>query len=316
MCHPIDKRIVGKEHGIILFKGLCMGVAEIIPGISGGTIAFLLGIYQPFIQSIRSINRTFMKHLLSMRLRDALNTVAWKFLVLLFIGMFIAIISLSHLISWLIDTHPTIVFSFFFGLILATGPIIARIVDTWTMPKILVFLGSGIATFVLVGMVPINTPNDPWFILICGAIAISAMILPGISGSFILLILGKYHYILDSVNQRDFVTIGIFVIGITLGILTFVRVLSWLFQKYHDMTLCVLTGFVLGSLNKIWPWKKTISTMVGRHGELIPIEQINQWPATYNLYFFIALMAMILGFTLALIFNRCHKDTFRGLNTA
>ncbi|MCA9394278.1 MAG: DUF368 domain-containing protein [Candidatus Omnitrophica bacterium] len=316
MPHPIDQRITGKEHFIIFFKGMCMGVAEIIPGISGGTIAFLLGIYQPFIQSIRSINSQFVKHLLGFRIGDALHTVAWKFLALLFAGMLLAILSLSHLLSWLIETHPTIIFSFFFGLILATGPIIARIVDKWTPAKVLVFLASGVATFFLVGMVPINTPDASWFILLCGAVAISAMILPGISGSFVLLILGKYHFILESVNQRDFVTIGVFVIGITVGILTFVRVLSWLFNKFHDMTLCVLTGFVLGSLNKIWPWKETIRTMPGRHGELIPIEQVNHWPEIYNLYFFIALMAMILGFTLAIIFNRCHKDTFRGLNNA
>lgn len=315
MPHPIDQRITGKEHAIILFKGMCMGVAEIIPGISGGTIAFLLGIYQPFIQSIRSINRVFVGHVLGLRIGQAVDTVAWKFLVLLMSGMLIAILSLSHLLSWLIETHPTIIFSFFFGLILATGPIIARIVDDWTPAKIAVFVFSGIATFFLVGMVPINTPDAPWFILLCGAVAISAMILPGISGSFILLILGKYHFILESVNHRDFFVIGLFVVGITIGILTFVRVLSWLFQKFHDMTLCVLTGFVLGSLNKIWPWKETIRTIPGRHGELIPIEQINHWPTTYNLYFFIALMAMIIGFSLAIIFNRCHKDTFRGLNT-
>ena len=153
-----------------------MGVAEIIPGISGGTIAFLLGIYQPFIQSIRSINSQFVKHLLGFRIGDALHTVAWKFLALLFAGMLLAILSLSHLLSWLIETHPTIIFSFFFGLILATGPIIARIVDKWTPAKVLVFLASGVATFFLVGMVPINTPDASWFILLCGAVAISAMI--------------------------------------------------------------------------------------------------------------------------------------------
>ncbi len=293
-----------------------MGIAEIIPGISGGTIAFLLGIYENFINAIKSFNIHFFQALLRFKIREAFGMVAWRFLFALVVGMGISIILLSHAISWMIEYHPVYIFSFFFGLILATVPLIARMIEHWNPFKVIVFIGVAIATYFFVGLVPMQTPETAWFVFLCGAIAISAMILPGISGSFVLLLLGKYHYVLNAVNQRDFLTIIIFMLGIVVGVLTFVRVLSWLFHRYHDMTLCVLTGFVVGSLNKIWPWKKTLRSMEGRHGEMIPIEQFNQWPSVFDHTVMIAVLAMLLGFILAIIINGGNTSSFRGINRA
>lgn len=314
MAHPIDQTLKLKNSVQLVLKGMCMGVAEIIPGISGGTIAFLLGIYENFINSIKSFNVNFFKLLFQFKIKEAIDAVAWRYLVTLVAGMGASIILLSHGLSWMIEHHPVYIFSFFFGLILATAPIIARMIDEWNIMKIIVFCGVAIATYFFVALVPLQTPESLLFVFLCGAIAISAMILPGISGSFVLLLLGKYHFILNSVNQRDFLTIIVFLLGIVVGVLTFVRVLSWLFHRYHDMTLCVLSGFVIGSLNKIWPWKKTLRSMEGRHGEMIPIEQINQWPAAVDHTVVIALLAMIIGFTLAIILNRGNSSSFKGLN--
>ena len=314
MAHPIDQTLTFKNSVTLVLKGMCMGVAEIIPGISGGTIAFLLGIYENFINSIKSFNLNFFRLLLQFKIKDALAVVAWRYLVTLVVGMGISIVLLSHGLSWMIEHHPVYIFSFFFGLILATAPIIARMIDQWNALKVIVFCVVAVATYFFVALVPLQTPESLLFIFFCGAIAISAMILPGISGSFVLLLLGKYHFILNSVNQRDFLTIIVFLVGIVVGVLTFVRVLSWLFHRYHDMTLCILSGFVIGSLNKIWPWKKTLRSMEGRHGEMIPIEQINQWPATLDQTVVVALLAMIIGFTLAIILNRGNSSSFKGLN--
>jgi len=247
-----------------------MGVADIIPGISGGTIALILGIYEGLIQAIRSIDLRFLTLLAQFKFRDAFSHVAWKFLGAVVLGIVLAILSLSHLVSWLLENKPIYIYAFFFGLILATIPIIGRIIKKWTASEVFIALAGAVATFFVVSMAPIQTPQALWFIFLSGAIAISAMILPGISGAFILVLLGKYQFILEAINQRDVFSLLIFVLGIGVGIVTFVRVLSWLFHKYHDATIALLTGIVMGSLNKVWPWKETVRFMESRHGKMVP----------------------------------------------
>jgi len=287
----------------LVLKGFCMGVADIIPGISGGTIAFILGIYEELIRSIKSFDWQFVRLFCRFRFKEAFSTVAWKFLGAVLCGIVTAIFTLSKIVSWLIHNKPVLIYSFFFGLILATIPIIARIIKEWTLSKIVTVALAALATYFFVGMLPLATPEAAWFVFLSGAIAISAMILPGISGAFILVLLGKYQFILEAVNQRDFFILSVFVLGVVVGIVSFVRILGWLFNKYHDLTVTVLTGVVIGSLRKIWPWKEIVRSITTDHGKIIPIEEINVLPSQLNGEVWLALLIMVVGFVLALMLN-------------
>jgi len=273
-----------------------MGIADIIPGISGGTIAFLLGIYEDLINAIKSFDMKFVRLLCRFQFKEALESVAWQFLGSLFFGIGIAIVVLSGIISWLLSNKPVLVHSFFFGLILATIPIIARVIQKWSLTKILMVVLSAAITYVLVGLVPLETPESLWFLFFSGAIAISAMILPGVSGAFILVLLGKYQYILDAVNNRDIFSLGVFILGIVVGIISFVRVLSWLFSKYHDLTVIIIMGIVAGSLRKIWPWKETVRSMTTSSGKVVSLEQVNILPTQLTGDVILALLLMIFWF--------------------
>jgi len=284
----------------LALKGFCMGVADVIPGISGGTIAFLLGIYEDLIEAIKSVDTRFVGRLCRLRIREAFEGVEWKFLVSVFAGIISAIVTLSKAISWMLHNEPVMIYSFFFGLILATVPIIARILKNWTPGKILTVLIASVCTYFIVGMVPLATPETWWFIFLSGAVAISAMILPGISGAFILVLLGKYQFLLDAVNQRDLFIAGMFGLGVVAGIVSFVRVLGWLFREWHDLTVALLTGVVIGSLRKVWPWKEIVRSITTGHGKIIPLEEINVLPVNFNGEVGWAVALMAIGFILAL----------------
>jgi len=284
-----------------------MGIADIIPGISGGTIAFILGIYEELIDAIKSFNLQFLRLFFRGKLKKAFNVLQWQFIIAILAGIITSVLILANIISWLLSNHPVNVYAFFFGLILATVIIIARVIRRWDTAKILLIVISGVVTFVFVGLTPVTTPTQLWFIFICGAIAISAMIMPGISGAFLLLLLGKYQFILDAVNQRDYLVLSVFILGIIVGVITFVRLLSWLFHNYHDGTIAVLTGFVIGSLNKIWPWKKTIDVLVTSKGKVIPLEHINMWPEHFSTELFFALVLMLMGLIVALLLSWLQK---------
>ena len=292
-----------RDYCLLMLKGFCMGVADVIPGISGGTIAFLLGIYEDLIVAIRSFDLKFVQLLLQFRFREALASVGWKFLVVLLTGIAAAVFTFSKIISWLMNNEPVFLYSFFFGLIFATVPLIARIMKRWTAGKVLSIILAAMVTYYVVGLVPVVTPEAPWFIFLSGALAICAMILPGISGAFILVLLGKYQFILDAVNSRDFLILGIFCLGIAVGITSFVRVLSWLFNKYHDVTIAVLTGIVIGSLRKTWPWKEITQTIITGHGKIIPVEEVNVFPAQFGGDVLLAIVIMGCGFILAFLLN-------------
>ena len=281
-----------------------MGCADVIPGISGGTIALMLGIYEELIESIKTIDLAFLKSLINGRFKEAFDGVAWKFLFSLLTGIALAFLTLAKVISWLLTNKPVLINAFFFGLIIATVPVIARLIKKWTWINILIIALSAFLSFHIVTAVPINTPESPLFLFLCGFISICAMILPGISGSFILVLLGKYQYILDAIHNLDILPIIIVILGMATGILSFVRVLSWLFHRFHDLTVAILTGLVIGSLNKIWPWKETLRTIEGRHGKIIPVEQINILPVNTDSEFFLAIALIVFGFILATLLNK------------
>lgn len=263
-----------------------MGAADIVPGVSGGTMAFIFGIYEELINSIKTIGqREFIDAAVHFRVREAASMINWRFLVPLALGVFVAIFSLSGLLEYFLVNQPVYLWSFFFGLILASIIVIARRIKRWRIGLVLALIAGAVITYFLVGVVPSQTPDTWWFFILTGALASCAMILPGISGAYILVLLGKYQTVLSAVNQRDFVTLGLIAVGAAIGLVTFAQILSWLFKRYHDGTVAVLIGLLVGSLRKVWPWKIDMAWLtdgsgdfVLDHGERIVTEQINVLP--------------------------------------
>lgn len=283
------------------FQGFCIGIANIIPGVSGGTIALMFGIYEDLITSIKFIDAKFFRLICTFKFKEALEYIPWRFLGTLLSCILVAIFTLSTIMSWLMDNMPILVYAFFFGLILATVPIIARIIK-WNVTCAVLGLLTAVGMYYLVNIIPLNTPNTWWFLFLSGAVAICTMILPGVSGSFVLVLLGKYQYIIDAVSQREIATLAIVGIGCVVGILTFVRVLSWFLNRYHDQTVAVLTGLVLGSLRKIWPWKQSIGGISVHEGATSGT--VNVLPASFNNEVLFAIMLCIAGFVLAFLLSR------------
>jgi putative membrane protein len=286
------------------FKGFCMGASDVVPGVSGGTMAFILGIYEELIGAIRSFDLEFLRMLRSLRIKDAVDHVSLRFLLAVGAGILIAICSLAKLISWLLENQPVLIWSFFMGLILASVFTVSRYLKEWNLPTIICAVVGIIGTYLLVGIVPGSTPNSPWFLFLSGAIAICAMILPGISGSFILVLLGKYYYVLDAVNNRDLFTLIIVTLGACFGLLAFSRLLNWLLKKYHDLTIAILAGLMLGSLRKVWPWKEPLTEMPGTHGVSANVSQANILPQQFDSEFMIAIALMAIGFLIVFALNR------------
>lgn len=292
------------DYLILTLKGFCMGTADVVPGVSGGTIAFITGIYEELLNAVRSFDLSFLKLVASLKIRDAMNHTSWQFLMALLIGILTAVFTLAKLLSWLLHHHPVLIWSFFFGLILASALTISRFTSQWKPTHTLWMAVGTIGAYFLVGMVPVSTPNTIWFLFMSGAVAICAMILPGISGSFILVLLGKYEYILNAVNERDILTLLLVASGAVAGLAAFARLLSWLLKRYHDVTMAILTGFMLGSLRKVWPWKKTVESILDAHGNSIILSQANILPPQWNLEVSFALFLAVLGFFLVLSLNR------------
>ncbi len=239
----------------VAFKGICMGAADVIPGVSGGTIAFLMGIYQELLDSIKSISISNLKLLLKGRFAEFWKAINGWFLISLGSGIMISIFSLARVMKYLLEFHPIPLWSFFFGLILASAIYILKGLDRWSLKNIISFLvGVVIAAFICLAS-PAQTPDAIWFIFLCGAIAICAMILPGISGSFILLLLGKYAFVMTAVTELNIPVLLVFAAGAGIGIICFSHFLSWLLKNFYMLTIALLSGFMVGSLLKVWPWK-------------------------------------------------------------
>lgn len=281
-----------------------MGASDVVPGVSGGTMAFILGIYEELIDSIKAIDLASVRLLGRLKISAFLERVPWQFLAAVGIGILTAIFSLAKVLSWLLHNEPVLIWSFFFGLILASIVTVSGRIKNWTISRWAALSGGIIGAYVIVGLVPVSTPEDPWFLFVCGAIAICAMILPGISGSFILVLLGKYQFVLEAVNQRDFFTLSVVAVGACVGIAVFSRMLSWLFKHYHDVTVAVLAGLMLGSLRKVWPWKRTLQSMTDRHGEIVPIVQENILPSQWTAEIATALTLAVVGFLVVFFLDR------------
>ncbi|MEM7536500.1 MAG: DUF368 domain-containing protein [Chloroflexota bacterium] len=294
----------------VVARGFCMGSADVVPGVSGGTMAFILGIYEELLESIRAIGQPeFIRAVLRFDIGEALQLMNWKFLAAIFAGIVLAALTLLPGIEWLLENQPVYLWAFFFGLVVASVIVVSKRVTVWTPLLYIALLIGAIGAYIIVGLVPVQTPEDWWFLILSGAIAICAMILPGISGSFILVLLSKYEFFVNAVNQRDLVSIMFAGIGAAIGIVTFAQILSWLFKRYHNITVALLTGLMIGSLRKVWPWKRVDAFILDRHNEMIPTVESNILPAmsvngTFNMGVLIALALAVVGFGLVILLDR------------
>lgn len=284
-----------KDYSLLVLKGMGMGAADVVPGVSGGTIAFIVGIYQELLDSIKSINKNSLKLLFTGKFAGFWKEINGNFLLSIVMGIGISVFSLAKIITWLLDTQPILVWSFFFGLVMASICFVSKDIKKWNWKTILSYISGIVVAYYITVTTPAETPNNLLFIFFCGAIAICAMILPGISGSFILVLLGKYFYIMEAVKTLNILVMLVFISGAVLGITSFSRILSFALRKYHDITIAVLAGFMLGSLNKVWPWKTTIETYIDSHGVVKPLIEENILP---NQYLGEAIGLMIVGFAL------------------
>lgn len=247
-----------------------MGAADVVPGVSGGTVAFITGIYEELINSLKSIDVQSIRLLTQFKIAEFWKKINGSFLVVLLSGIVTSLISLARLMTYLLDNHPILIWSFFFGLILVSAPLIMRDITRWTLGTVVSFIAGIIIAYLITVISPTETPTNLPFIFFCGALAICAMILPGISGAFILLLIGKYEYMITALIELNIPVILVFVLGCFLGLLGFSRFLSWILTHYRFPTLALLAGFMIGSLNKVWPWKQVISFRLNHEGMQVP----------------------------------------------
>lgn len=287
-----------------------MGSADVVPGVSGGTMAFILGIYEELLLSIRAGARApFWRALLKLDFMTALDAVNARFLAALLVGIVAAVLTLASALEWLLVNRPVMIWSFFFGLVVASIVAVSRRIGHWAPALYLALPVGAVGAYFLVGAVPLQTPESAWFLFLSGMLAICAMILPGISGSFILVLLGKYQFVLAAVNQRDFVNLAVIGVGAVFGIVTFAQLLAWLFKRHHDLTVALLIGLMAGSLRKIWPWKETVASIVDRHGEILPTVQRNFLPAAWSGEVLLAIGLALVAFVIVLALDRLGAST-------
>ena len=281
-----------RDYALLALKGVGMGAADVVPGVSGGTIAFIVGIYDELIDSIKSINGNSLKLFFTGKWGAFWKAVNGNFLISILLGIAISVFSLAKIITWLLTDYPVMVWAFFFGLVLASTWFVGKGIKEWNWKTVLAFVAGAAVAYYITVATPAETPSNLFFIFLCGAIAICAMILPGISGSFILVLLGKYFFVMEAVKTLDIKVLLVFLAGACLGITSFARILSYALKHFRNVTLAVLTGFMLGSLNKVWPWKETIETFTDSHGVVKPLVEVNILP---NLYIGEAVLLMVVS---------------------
>lgn len=294
------------DYFIIWIKGIAMGAADVVPGVSGGTIAFVSGIYEELIETINKVNFNTLKILKENGFKSMWQSINGNFLLALLLGIAISILSLAKAVKWLLENKPILVWAFFFGLVLASVIYIAKQIKNWNFVTVLVLiLGSFIGYYITILPPMSATYSSSLFFFLAGSLAICAMILPGISGGFILLLLGAYKPTLDALNDKDFKIIFMLIGGAIIGLLTFSRLLKWLFEKYRNMTLTVLTGFVIGSLNKVWPWKVVQHSEI-INGKLKILKEQSVSPFDYNgdNQLIMASILMVIGIIIILVLER------------
>lgn len=301
------------EYLLLTLKGMAMGAADVVPGVSGGTIALITGIYEELIFSIKSIDLKALKLLFTGKAAAFWKAINGNFLLSVLLGIGISIFSLARGLTYLLQHYPILVWSFFFGLIIASAIYVARTIKSWNAGAVTAGI-AGIAIAYLITEISPTEANPTWiYIFFSGMIAICAMILPGISGSFILVLLGMYPFILGAVGDLNIPVLLVFVAGAAIGIIAFSNFLSWLLKKFHTLTIALLAGFMVGSLNKIWPWKEVTESFIDRHGEVRPLTERNILPGTYETltgnesWLLGAILFLIAGFVLIFAIEAATK---------
>ena len=291
-----------KDYFMLFLKGVGMGASDVVPGVSGGTIAFITGIYEELIDSIKEFDFKAFRLLFTFKLNDFLKKVNAWFLLALLSGILLSIFSLAHLLEYLLINYPSHLWAFFFGLVVASAIMVLADIKNWSIGIIIAILVGAALAFWITSVTPAQTTTALWFVFLSGSIAICAMILPGISGSFILLLLGKYQFILNAVSELKIIVLLVFSAGAATGIILFSNFLSWLLRKYRNLTIGVLSGFMIGSLNKIWPWKETIATYMDAHGIAHPLVEKNILPEiSLESDFIPAILLALLGFIIIIV---------------
>lgn len=310
-----------------------MGAADVVPGVSGGTMAFITNIYETLIQSLNNVDWTAIKMLFKGQIQSLINRINGFFLLTILFGVLTSVFTLAKLVLFLLNNYPILIWSFFMGLILASAWVVAQRIKTWNYAILFWIIIGGLVAYFITETGVIEMPNSGIFILLAGIVSIMAMILPGISGSFLLVIMDKYKLIISAMSSigefvrtgipamvngkwaafqaawsnMDLMTLVFFYTGTLTGLLTFAKVLHWLFRKYHDITVAVLTGFLIGSLNKVWPWKITVEYYTDRHGEKKPLDQENVLPSSFDTEVFLALGLIALGFLIVFFLEKSSK---------
>ena len=294
------------DYLVLSLKGMAMGAADVVPGVSGGTIAFISGIYEELITSINNVNFGLLKTFYKDGFKAGWKQLNGNFLLALFLGIGISIVSLAKGLKWLLENEPILLWSFFFGLVLASILFIGKQITKWNLPVILGLIAGAFVAFYITTLPSLSSNDSSWFLFLAGALAICAMILPGISGAFILVLLGAYGPVLDALNNRDIKTLAIIACGAIVGILSFSKLLKWLFKHYHNLTLAILTGFIFGSLNKIWPWKKVLTTRLNSKGIEVPVLEESISPLSFegDSKIALAIVLMIIGFLTILVLEK------------
>lgn len=296
------------QYVTLALKGMAMGAADVVPGVSGGTIAFITGIYEELITSISNVNMELFSVLKKDGIKGAWNHLNGTFLLVLFSGIIISIVTLAKGVTYLLDNHPVLIWSFFFGLIVASAWLIGKSIKQWTIPVITMLMIGAVTALFISSIQTVAHVEAGWYIFLSGAIAICAMILPGISGSFILVLMGSYHLILSAIKEKELMTIALFASGCLIGLLSFAKVLKFLFEKFKDLTIAVLTGFMIGSLYKVWPWKN-LGELLWAHPEKVEknvYKEMHVLPGDFNgdAQLWLAIACAVGGLLLVVILER------------
>lgn len=308
------------QYILITLKGMAMGAADVVPGVSGGTIAFISGIYEELIESIDKLNLSNFKKIRSHGFRIFWNSINGSFLLALFSGIAISILSLAKIIKWLLQNEPILLWSFFFGLVVASIVFIGKQIKTSNFLIIIAIIISTLLSYYITRAEPFASPDSNLYLFFCGFVAIIAMILPGISGAFILLLLGAYEIAIETINNliksvttfnsalfMDAITkFAMLGLGAIVGIKVFSKILNWMFKHHKNLTLAILTGFMIGSLNKIWPWKKVLSWRLNSEGIKVPLLEESVAPSAYagEPQVILSIVFMIVGFLTIFILEK------------
>lgn len=294
------------DYAVISLKGIAMGAADAVPGVSGGTIAFISGIYEELIKTISGVNLSLFKTLKKEGFSAFWTQLNGNFIVALLSVIIISYVSFMRLAKYLIENHPILIWSFFFGLIVASIFFVGKQINKWNAGVVVSIILGALAAYYITTLPTMADNNSSLFLFFAGALAICAMILPGISGSFILVILGAYKTLSDALHDFDVKKIAIFTFGAIVGLLSFSHILKWLFKHYHNITLALLTGFIFGSLNKIWPWKEVVTWQTTSDGIKTPLVEKSISPFTFdgNPQITYAIILMVVGFLTIFILEK------------